>query len=187
MPNLKLDFVVLQSNSVMSMTILDISTYPNDPPVVTNASIDIKVPGFDKVTRPFFIETYNVFTSTNLGLTLPGQEIPLPDGIYTIRYYIDPEDQTFVEHSIIRVDKLQEKFDQAFLTLDMMECDKAIKKQSFVQLNSIYFFIQGAIAAANNCATIEANKLYKQASNMLNTFIKQGCGCDGNNYLNNYL
>jgi hypothetical protein len=84
------------------------------------------------------------------------------------------------------VERLQEKFDEAFMKLDMMECDKAIRAQSKVELNTIYFFIQGAIAAANNCAVDEANKLYLQADKMLNYFINNNCGCTGNNYLLNY-
>jgi hypothetical protein len=56
-----------------------------------------------------------------------------------------------------------------------------------VDLNSIYFFIQGAIAAGNNCAEIEATKLYNQADKMLNNFIKNNCGCSGNNYVNKLL
>ena len=34
-----------------------------------------------------------------------------------------------------------------------------------------------AIAAANNCAEIQANKLYNQAFRMLDKFIKNNCGC----------
>ena len=86
----------------------------------------------------------------------------------------------------MRIDQIQEKFDSAFMKLDMMECDSAIRTQSKVELNSIYFFIQGAIAAANNCAEVEANKLYTQADKMLNNFIKNNCGCSGNNYQINF-
>jgi hypothetical protein len=53
-------------------------------------------------------------------------------------------------------------------------------------LNTINFFIQGALAAANNCAEVEALKLYKQADNMLDTFSKSNCGCSGNNYVLNF-
>ena len=74
----------------------------------------------------------------------------------------------------------------AFMRLDMMECDRAIKTQSKVDLNTIYFFINGAIAAANNCATDTANKLYNQASIMLNNFVRNNCGCSGNNYVINF-
>jgi hypothetical protein len=86
----------------------------------------------------------------------------------------------------MRVDQLQEKFDSAFMKLDMMECDAAIRKQQMVDLNSIYFFIQGSIAAANNCAIATANKLYNQANRMLNQFIANKCNCYGNNYVNNF-
>jgi hypothetical protein len=86
----------------------------------------------------------------------------------------------------MRVEQIQEKFDGAFMKLDMMECDRAIKTQAKVDLNSIYFFIQGAIAAANNCADVEAIKLYNQADMMLNNFIKNNCGCSGTNYVINF-
>ena len=86
----------------------------------------------------------------------------------------------------MRIDRLQEKFDNAFLQLDMMECDMALKTQASINLNTINFFIQGALAAANNCAEVEALKLYKQADNMLDTFSKSNCGCSGNNYVLNF-
>jgi hypothetical protein len=103
-----------------------------------------------------------------------------------LKYTIAPAYENYVNKTIIRVDQLQEKFDNAFMKLDMMECDQAIKTQSKVDLNSIYFFIQGAIAAANNCAVDTANKLYAQANKMLNNFVKSNCGCSGNNYVNNF-
>lgn len=84
------------------------------------------------------------------------------------------------------MDKLQEKFDNAFLQLDLMECDGALSTQNSVTLNTINFFIQGAIAAANNCAEKEALKLYDQANKMLDHFMKCGCGCSGNNYVINF-
>jgi hypothetical protein len=86
----------------------------------------------------------------------------------------------------MRVDQIQEKFDNAFMKLDMMQCDMAIKTQAKVQLNSIWYMIQGSIAAANNCAIDTANKLYTQANNMLDNFIRNNCGCTGNNYINNF-
>ena len=87
----------------------------------------------------------------------------------------------------MRVEQIQETFDEAFMKLDMMECDLAIKQQQKVELNSIYYFIQGSIAAANNCAVDTANKLYTQASKMLSNFIKNNCGCSGSNYFNSFV
>lgn len=186
MANLQLDILVIPTYSVLTLGVTDASVYPTNPPVVSAPSIEIDIPGFGTKILPFVPNDINVFTSSNLGITEPGCNQPLPDGIYRLRYSVTPSYLYNVEKTIIRVDKLQEKFDSAFLQLNMMECDRALKTQSSVQLNTINFFIQGAIAAANNCAEYESNTLYAQADNLLNNFLKTNCGCSGNNYLINF-
>lgn len=163
--------------STFTMAVVDASVYSVAP---VNPKIDITVPGFNLVTLAFAYNQLNLFNSTNLGLTPVGTDaVPIPDGVYTLKYYTSTESVT---KNIMRVDQLQEKFDNAFMKLDMMECDLAIKKQQKVTLDSIYYFIQGSIAAANNCAIDTANKLYAQAERMLSGFSSDGCGCTGNNY-----
>lgn len=186
MSDLRLDILVVPVYDKLLLGIADASTYPAAPPV-SSPTIEITIPGFGKVNLPFNKNDFNIFNSTSLGLSAVGDPlIPLPDGIYTIRYSVTPAYENFVEKTILRVEHLQERFDEAFMKLDMMECDAAIRTQQKVELNSIYFFIQGAIAAANNCAIDTANRLYAQASKMLNNFIKRGCGCSGNNYITNF-
>ena len=187
MPTLKLDILVVPTYNTLTLGIVDASTYPTTPPSVTNPTIEITVPGFDVAVLPFSVNNFNIFTSSNLGISPSGESQPLPDGVYHLKYSVSPAYDNFVEKTIIRVDKLQERFDEAFMKLDMMECDRAIKKQAKVDLDSIYYFIQGAIAAANNCAIVEANKLYNQAQKMLDTFMKNDCGCTGTNYLPNFV
>jgi hypothetical protein len=186
MADLKLDILVISTYNVLTLAIADASTYPDDPPVVTNPLIEIDVPGFGITALPFVVDDLNIFTSSSLGITEVGYDQALPDGIYRLKYSINPSATNYVEKTILRVDRLQEKFDNAFLQLTMMECDRALKTQSSVTLNTINFFIQGAIAAANNCAEYESNKLYAQADNMLNSFLKSNCGCSGNNYQLNF-
>lgn len=184
---LQLDILVVPTYNTLTLGIADASIYPTNPPVVSSPTIEITVPGFDVVSLPFNVNDFNIFNSLSLGLTTFGQPLlPLPDGVYKLRYTVAPAYENFVEKTIIRVEVLQEKFDEAFMKLDMMECDRAIKTQQKVNLNTIYFFIQGAIAAANNCAVAEANKLYNQANMMLNNFIKNNCGCSGTNYVLNF-
>ena len=187
MPTLSLDILVIPTYNSQTLGVADASTYPTDPPVVTAPSIEIVVPSFGSIVLPFNVNDFNIFTSASLGITQVGDPLlPLPDGVYTLTYSVAPAYENFVTKTIIRVDQLQEKFDNAFMKLDMMECDRAIKTQAKVDLNSIYFFIQGAIAAANNCAVDTANKLYAQADKMLNNFIKNGCNCSGNNFVVNF-
>jgi hypothetical protein len=182
-----LNILVVPTYNTLTFGIADASTYATPPSAPT---IEITVPSFGLVTLPFTINDFNIFNSTSLGITSVGDPLlPLPDGVYNLRYSITPAYINFVERSIMRVDQLQERFDEAFMKLDMMECDLAIKTQQKVNLNSIYFFIQGSIAAANNCAVDQANKLYNQAKKMLDNFVKSGCGgcgCSGNNYVTNF-
>lgn len=186
MADLKLDILVIPTYNTTTLGVADASVYPTTPPVVSGATIEITVPGFGTFINPFSVNDFNIFTTSNLGITPPGIDQPLPDGVYRLKYSVAPAYKNFVEKSIMRVEQLQEKFDGAFMKLDMMECDRAIKTQAKVDLNSIYFFIQGAIAAANNCADVEATKLYTQADIMLDNFIKNNCGCSGNNYVLNF-
>jgi len=175
---------VIPTYNVNLLGIADNSTYPSPP---SSPTMEITVPSFGKVAVPFNINDFNVYNSTILGITAVGDPlVPLPDGVYTLKYSVAPAYENYVEKTIIRVDRLQEKFDEAFMKLDMMECDRAIKMQQKVDLNSIYFFIQGAIASANTCAIDEANKLYAQANKMLDNFIKNNCNCSGNNYVTNF-
>lgn len=183
---LKLDILVVPTYNTFTLGIQDNSTYVTTPP--TTPMIEITVPGFDPTIIPFTYNSLNVLDSEDLGLTAAGEDTtPIPDGVYYLSYSID-DGGTIVEvnKSIIRVDKLQEKFDEAFMTLDLMECDRKLKMQSKVHLTSIYFFIQGAIAAANNCDVANSDKLYQKADMMLDSFINEDCGCTGYNYIINY-
>lgn len=186
MVDLKLDILVIDTHNSKTLGVADISTYPDSPPV-QSPTIEITIPGFGLVSIPFTPKDFNVFNSGSLEITSPGDDLlPIPDGVYTLTYSVAPAFQNSVTKTIIRVDQLQESFDEAFMKLDMMECDGAIKKQSKVELNSIYFLIQGAIAAANNCAVDVSNKLYNQAKKQLEAFTKNGCGCSGTNYVTNF-
>lgn len=186
MANLQLDIIVVPTYNTLSIGITDASVYPTNPPIVSAPSIEIDIPGFGTKILPFVPNDTNVFTSSLLGITDSGCNQPLPDGIYRIKYSVSPAYLNYVEKTILRIDKLQEKFDNAFLQLNMMECDRALRTQSSVTLNTINFLIQGAISAANNCSEYESTRLYNQADIMLNTFLKNNCGCSGNNYQINF-
>ncbi len=186
MATLNLDFVVLNATSTFTITVVDTSTYPDNPPTESAPTMEVTPPGFNTVSIPFVMQGYNTYNSSNLNISALNTVEQIPDGIYTFKYSVAPAYENFIERSIIKVDKLQEKFDIAFLTLDLMECDRAIKTQAFVTLNTIYIFIQSAISAANNCSLIEASKLYNQADRMLTNFVKKDCGCSGSNYLKNF-
>jgi hypothetical protein len=183
MSTLNLNILSVPTYDVTSMIIVDASTYIQDPPIVISPTLEVDVPNFGKVFLPFNVNSYLVLTTSVLGITDVGVKDPLPDGIYTLKYTIEPAYENFVEKTIMRVERLQEKFDSAFMKLDMMVCDEAIKTQAKVDLQSIGFFIQGSIVAGNKCAIAEAIKLYTTADKMLKRFMSSGCGCTGNNFV----
>lgn len=183
-----LNFLVINTFSTLTLGVADNSTYVGTP---TGASMLVALPsgaltlsGGSTVTVPFTPNDYNIFNSATLQLSAVGTSNPLPDGIYGLTYSVTGA--TSVSKSIMRTAKIQEKFDNAFMKLDMMECDMAIKTQQKVVLSSIYFLIQGSIAAANNLASTQAAKLYQQANMMLDNFLLNNCGCSGNNYIVNF-
>ena len=180
MADLKLKIVAAQINDIDSLCIVDASTYPDNPPVVVDPFLTVTPPGFPMVSIDFNVNEFNIITTDIIELTPPGVHGPMPDGIYRFKYTIDPPQTNHAELSVFKVDRLQEKFDKVFMSLDMMECDMAIKKQAKVNLNTVYLLIQGAIAAANSCAEIEAYKLYDKASQMLDNMMKKNCGCGSN-------
>jgi len=186
MATLSLKIVVLPTYDVTTMNVADASKYPTDPPQVTDPFLLVTPPGFPPITLPFKVGGNNFLDTSNLGITDDGSILELPDGIYHMSYSIFPSYQNHSDISIMRVDKLQEKFDEVFMGLDMMECDGAIKNQAKVELNTIYLLIEGAKAAANACAYIEAQELYNKASSMLDKMMHKNCGCTGNNYFVNF-
>jgi hypothetical protein len=182
-----LDFLVINTYDTKTLGIADTSLYDSYPPVVVSPTMAITVPGFiSPVLIPFVPDEFNVYNSVTLGLSTYPTLNPLPDGVYYMVYTVDPALTYRVEKNIMRTALIQEKFDGAFMKLDMMECDSAIRTQAKVVLSSINFMIQGSIAAANNCAIDTANKLYMQANRQLDYFIANQCGCTGNNYIINF-
>lgn len=181
MADLRLDFVVTPTYDNRTFNIVDTSTYPNDPPEVTEPLLEVSIPGFETVTGVFTPTDINIVDSLFLGISEVGEDLqPLPDGVYVFRYSVAPAYTTFVEKTIMRINHLQEKFDSAFMKLDMMQCDANIKREQKVALDTINYFIQGSIAAANNCATQDASRLYNKAFKMLDDFINRGLCCGTN-------
>jgi len=173
----KLNLLFPETHDAKSLLIADISKYPV-PYTIVNPTIQITVPGFNVLTLPFTAEGFTVYDSMSLEITcsdLDCDTIDLPDGIYYVKYSITPAYRYFVNKSFLRINKLQEKFDAVYLRLDFMQCDQAIKQEDFDVLNTIQTYINGAVAAANNCLDVLAMKLYGKALDAINDFVNHRC------------
>lgn len=162
-----LNLLYLDSHSCYSMVLADISQYPENFTIVS-PSIQITMPQGGYITLPFEAKNVNVFNSTSLKITCDDDELaPLPDGVYQFKYMINPFATYYVEKSILRIDRLQEKFDNAFLKLDL---DCSTPSQERKELLGIETIIQEAVAAANKCAIDLSIKMYRLASKLLDKF-----------------
>lgn len=171
-----LDLFYLDSHSSELLTIADISQYP-DGFTISSPTIEITPPSFDMISIPFTARGLQVYNSTTLGITEEDcDNIPLPDGIYKVKYSIYPAYKHFVTKSFLRVEKLLEKYDKAYVKLDITQCDLAIKNVEKKRLNLIWEYINGAIASANQCAEKQAMELYVRANDAIDKFYKT-CNC----------
>ncbi len=177
MATVKLDLLFPETHDSKRLLIADVSAYPV-PFTINNPTIEITPPSFPQVTLAFTNGGFTVYDSMSLGITCSDvdcQLIELPDGIWYVKYSITPAYQYFVNKSILRVNKLQEKLDRVYLKLDFMQCDDAIKEEDKEILDTIQLYINGAIAAANNCLDSLAMKLYNKANKFIDDFINNKC------------
>lgn len=167
-PILKLSLLDLRDQG--SLAIVDLSTYLSLPDV-DDIALQITPPGWPTINVTFNPGTVNVYKCADLGIDCPQPECcPLPDGIYTVRYSIQPPSSSalaYLEQTFIKVDQIKCKFQNAFLKIDM-ECackdeQKALKKE----LRNIDLLIAGAVAQANDCNPRMAYELYQKANVML--------------------
>lgn len=173
----KLNLLFPETHDAKAMLIADISVYPV-PYSIQNPTIEITPPGFNTVTLAFTAQGFTVYNSMTLEITcsdLDCDTIDLPDGIYYVKYSITPAYKYFVNKSFLRVNKLQEKLDKVYLQLDFMQCDQAIKEQDKKILNTIQTYINGAIAAANNCMDSLSMKLYNKANDYIKDYVSKKC------------
>lgn len=161
--DLKLDLAIIEVYNPFVLTIADVSTYPTGK-VINNSYIDITAPGFVKKTLIFTPRQVNIFSSAALDMN-PNQQ--LPDGIWKLRYSIQPNYQDYTDKSYLKIDLLKEKFDRAFMAVDINECNTYIKNHKKEMLDEIERFIQAAMAAANQCNEKLALELYLKANKML--------------------
>lgn len=175
-----LDLLMMDTHTKYHLAIGDISQYPSNYNIQV-PTLEITPPGYPKISLAFVANSIQIYNSDTLGITCPDtacSPTPLPDGIYKVKYSIYPAYKYYVEKSFLRTTALLENFDKAYLKLDLLECDQQLKYHDRQLLDNIEHFINGAIAAGNNCANKLSMELYQKANTMLTKFIDNRCWID---------
>lgn len=179
----KLNLDIIDTHDFKTLGILDTSWY-NPDITIESPTIEIVPPGYTHAVSPFFmIRALNIFNSNGLGLTKASCEeelIDLPDGLWKIKYSICPNDKLFIERFFLKTDRIQCRFTQAFLNLDLSSLNTDIQKKKKANLDDIELYINGAIAASNDQNAKLASDLYKKANKLLDRYLENNglsCGC----------
>lgn len=171
----------IPTNNPKTLILKDTSFY-NESIKTENCILEISTPGsyitqIFKV-RPDFIKTYNSSSLKILPVKKASQLIPLPDGIYNIKYSVKPNNLVFVEYSLMRNVRILQRYYSAGCDLFTNKCD--ITKREFEQRREQLTWIKELIDFSKykveECGEEQAGlDLYNQAKELLDNY--QKCSC----------
>jgi hypothetical protein len=138
------------TNNPFVIKIMDSSVYGTDLQVDC-ARLDIYFPGFE---IPKYIENLskNFILNVNavdLKLQLVDDEYPLrlPDGLYTIRYSVSPNESVYVDYYHLRTTEMMNEYYKVLASITLSDIDEN-KDIKLDELRNIKLYIEGAKAQA---------------------------------------
>jgi len=174
----KLSFSVIDTHSCHTIGIADTSYY-NPLQEIKNATLQVITPFDDEpVETKYYKNGIVILNSNTLKITKVldlDNLVELPDGLYTAKISICPEDQFFYEKSWFRTCQLECKYNKALLKLDISECSTCFDKDKLSQLQRVNIYIQGVKANVENCNIAQAKKLYSAADKILSNILNCQC------------
>lgn len=160
-----LDLNIIPTYNKRTIGIGDNSSYERTP---ISPTIEITVPGYDKVTLTFATNSLTIYNSNTLGMTTDAVETAiLPDGIWQVKYSVNPNYENYTNVTFLKDDLLWETYYNTFLKVDINECDNPERDDIKSQLYEIRDYIIAAEANARVCNNTLAMNLYNLASKKL--------------------
>lgn len=171
----KLDIIVIPNKNCKTLVIQDSSIYDINFPV-TNTILEIKVPG-----QACFI-TFNLlagwcsktFNCVDFNLCCGSDQVSiLPDGVYELKYSIDPNVSTMIQGSHMRVCQIMSQYIRTIGLFLSNKCNLRKKEIEEIEedILEIKNYIECSVFAVedlfDNTSGIE---LYNEASSKLNKF-----------------
>jgi hypothetical protein len=177
----QLSLEVPETNNCQVFRIFDTSIYDEHVPV-TCPKLEITSPGFNEPVVIDVVQGFNlVLNGCTLGIQTSGcgtTSDRLPDGIYTIRYSVSPNDQVYVEYHFLRVCQTNNKYFNELCKLELAACEPtADVKEQLAELRLIKSFIDAAKAKVEQCDDLqEGIELLFYAQKRLQNYSSSGCG-----------
>lgn len=178
MHSTKISFDIYNTSDCKTLGVLDTSFYQSTQPI-SNATLQIISP-FDNepVELNYYKNALTVLNSNNLGITNVNdldylQE--LPDGLYTAKMSICPEEIYWFEKSWYRTCLLECKYDKAFLKLNVNSCEACYNPEKIKALDRAELYMNACVMQAKNCNIKEATKLYNASNKILDSILNCSC------------
>lgn len=174
----QLDITYKNTYNCKTLRIEDNSIY-DDILAVKNAILEIKPPGLFHFV-PFHLNNNKwktiVLNCSSLKICntkVKNSFTPLPDGIYEIKYSLDPNVKTMVQFDHMRVCQIMKKYIQAVCTFLSNKCNYTKKEISTIEekLIRIKNTIDFSVWKVEECLEKQEGKdLYDEATNLLKEF-----------------
>ena len=137
------------------MRIVDTSVYSEELNTACGR-LQILVPGYTEAVTLELTPGYDLIVSAcMLGIQSSNcntAQVDLPDGMYTIRYSVAPNDKVFVEYNYLRVAKAMTTYYQLLCNLDLSGCEPlAPQKEKLNKLRLLRTMLDGAKAKIEYC------------------------------------
>ena len=174
---LELDIPDLSCESILKIT--DISVYGAGLDIDC-LRLDIWLPGFSTPTYftdllPFFTRN---FSPIDFELQHPDTDalISLPDGLYTIRFSVSPNDKVYVEYYHLRTTRITNLYYKELCKVQLQNCEPdAEQHQKLHDLRYIKMYIDAAKSKAEYChSPKQAVEMLAFSEKLLNKY-KTGC------------
>lgn len=173
----QLSFELINSYDCRKIILADTSIYVGVP---EQGTLQVLLPDREVIVElPWTTGSVNILNSNSLKYTkVVDQEDlqDLPDGVYTIKISICPHENNWFEKDVYRICKLQCKYNQALLKLDLSKCESCFNEQKLEKLQTAWVYMQGVIANTENNDITKASELYTVADKIL-TNLLQDCNC----------
>lgn len=176
-----LNLHIPETFNTKTLRIEDNSIYDPTPPL--NTILEIRPPSASQyvifyLSANWKSETFDCEKLRLCYANCTGVQANLPDGIYDIRYSVDPNISTMVEYNHFRTTAIMKRYTKMVCSFFNKRSD--YKKSEYIalmdRLIEIDFIIKAAKYKAEECLEKEeALALYDQASTLLKDFENEPC------------
>jgi hypothetical protein len=143
--------------------VVDTSTYSTNLGITCNR-LQILLPGYlEEVILEILPNSENVFNACTLHLQDTNCDTALselPDGIYTIRYSVAPNDKVWIEYNYLRIAQTLNTYYNILCSINLTGAEPlATEKEKLNKLRMLKMMLEGAKAKVEFCNNPEQGQL----------------------------